>query len=82
MPVRLLVPYDRGAVIDRLHGLATDIRLESTAEGTIVGARVPRSEAERYASLRIDQASGGEKDGDARDDDGDDGDDGAGREVG
>ncbi len=62
VPVRLLVPYDRGAVIDRLHGLATDIRLESTADGTIVAARVPRSEAERYASLRIDLEPGGESD--------------------
>jgi GTP-binding protein HflX len=58
VPVRLLVPYDRGAVIDRLHGLATDIRLESTAEGTIVAARVPPSEAERYASLRLDRTAG------------------------
>ncbi len=54
MPVRLLVPYDQGAVIDRLHGVATDIRQESTAEGTIVEARLPHREANRYAALRTD----------------------------
>jgi len=52
--VRLLVPYDQGAVIDRLHGLATDIRQESTPEGTIIAARLPQREADRYAALRID----------------------------
>ena len=54
MPVRLLVPYDQGAVIDKLHGVATDIRQESIAEGTIIEARLPRREANRYAALRID----------------------------
>ena len=52
--VRLLVPYDQGAVIDRLHGVATDIRQESTAEGTLIDARLPLREANRYAALRID----------------------------
>ena len=56
--VRLLVPYDKGAVIDRLHGVATDIRQESTPEGTLIEARLPQREANRYASLRIDVASG------------------------
>ena len=65
--VRLLVPYDRGAVIDRLHGVATDIRQESTAEGTIIDARVPRREADRYAALRIDLRDAGPDD---QDDDG------------
>jgi GTP-binding protein HflX len=57
--VRLLVPYDKGAVIDRLHGVATDIRQESTPEGTLIEARLPQREASRYASLRIDVASDG-----------------------
>jgi GTP-binding protein HflX len=52
--VRLLVPYDQGAVIARLHGLATDIRQESTPDGTIIEARLPHREANRYAALRID----------------------------
>ncbi len=52
--VRLLVPYDQGAVIDRLHGVATDIRQESTPEGTVIEARLPLREADRYAALRID----------------------------
>jgi len=60
--VRLLVPYDKGAVIDRLHGVATDIRQESTPEGTLIEARLPQSEANRYASLRIDVAPDGESD--------------------
>ena len=64
VPVRLLVPYDRGAVIDRLHGVATDIRQESTAEGTVITARLPRREADRYAALRIDR-SGEDDDHDA-----------------
>jgi GTP-binding protein HflX len=54
VPVRLLVPYDQGAVIDRLHGVATDIRQQSTPEGTIVEARLPHREASRYAALRTD----------------------------
>ncbi len=54
VPVRLLVPYDQGAVIDRLHGVATDIRQESTPEGTIIRARLPHREANRYAALRTD----------------------------
>jgi GTPase len=52
--VRLLVPYDQGAVVSRLHGLATGIRQENTPEGTIVDARLPLAEARRYAALRID----------------------------
>jgi GTP-binding protein HflX len=54
VPVRLLVPYDQGAVIDRLHGVATDIRQESVADGTLIEARLPLREANRYAALRID----------------------------
>jgi len=71
--VRLLVPYDQGAVIDRLHGVATDIRQESTPEGTIVEARLPHREANRYAALRIDQPEhskiGGAQDDDLETDD-------------
>jgi GTP-binding protein HflX len=58
VPVRLLVPYDQGGVIHRLHGVATGIRQESTAEGTIVEARLPEREARRYASLRTDLPHG------------------------
>ncbi len=66
VPVRLLVPYDQGAVIDRLHGVATDIRQESTAEGTIIEARLPHREANRYAALRTDLPPLDESDDDAR----------------
>ena len=48
------MPYDQGAVIDRLHGVATDIRQESVADGTLIEARLPLREANRYAALRID----------------------------
>ena len=48
------MPYDQGAVIDKLHGVATDIRQESVAEGTLIEARLPLREANRYAALRID----------------------------
>ena len=67
VPVRLLVPYDQGGIVHRLHGLATDIRQENTPDGTIVDARLPQAEANRYAALRIDTAAA---DVDALDDDG------------
>ena len=67
--MRLLVPYDQGAVIDKLHGVATDIRQESVAEGTLIDARLPLREANRYAALRIDlppdDGDGDGSDGDA-----------------
>ena len=85
MPVRLLVPYDQGGVIDRLHGVATDIRQESTADGTIIAARLPLREANRYAALRIDLAAAGHGGGgeaaSAPDDEADGADGGAGRET-
>jgi hypothetical protein len=34
--------------------VATDIRQQSTPEGTIVEARLPHREASRYAALRTD----------------------------
>jgi len=62
-------------VIDRLHGVATDISQESTADGTIVAARLPLREANRYAALRIDlpAVEPGDQDDDAAE---------AGREAG
>ena len=48
VPVRLLVPYTDGAVTGRLRGLGADIHEESTAEGIVVDARLPRAEADRY----------------------------------
>jgi GTP-binding protein HflX len=86
VPVRLLVPYDQGGVIDRLHGVATDIRQESTADGTIIAARLPLREANRYAALRIDltPADPGDDDEAAStgDDEADDAAGRAGREAG
>jgi GTPase len=48
VPVRLLVPYSDAGLTGRLRGLGADIREESTADGIIVEARLPRAEAERY----------------------------------
>jgi GTPase len=47
--VKLLVPYTEGSLVSRLHGLASDLRLENTADGVIVEARLPRGEVGRYA---------------------------------
>ncbi len=80
------MPYDQGAVIDRLHGVATDIRQESTPEGTIIRARLPHREANRYAALRTDLPLPAEPgDRPSQSDDGPSGSDDAsrrGREVG
>ncbi len=58
--VRLLVPYADGAVIDRLRGVVSDLRIEHTAHGVEVQARLPEAEARRYAAYVV------ERRGDAR----------------
>jgi len=58
VPVRLLVPYADGAVTGRLRGLGADIREESTADGIIVEARLPRAEADRYRRYLVDVEPG------------------------
>jgi len=52
--VSLLVPYDRGSLVHRLRGVASDIEQENTPEGVLVRARVPAAEAARYGEFRID----------------------------
>jgi GTPase len=44
--VELLVPYEQGAVISRLHELAGDLEREDTEHGVRVRARVPATVAE------------------------------------
>jgi GTP-binding protein HflX len=46
-PVELLVPYEQGGVISRLHELARDLEREDTAEGVRVRARLPTAVAEQ-----------------------------------
>jgi GTP-binding protein HflX len=46
-PVELLVPYEEGGVLSRLHDLAGDLEREDTAEGVRIRARVPAAAAER-----------------------------------
>ena len=53
VPVRLLVPYAEGAVVGRLRGIAADIEEESTADGVLISARVPRATAARYRRFAL-----------------------------
>jgi GTP-binding protein HflX len=49
--VRLLLPYDRGDLVARVHDQGEVLKLEHTGEGTELHARVPESltgEIERY----------------------------------
>jgi GTP-binding protein HflX len=52
-PVDLLVPYDEGGVLSRLHELAADLERDDTAEGVRVKARVPPSVAERLRPFDV-----------------------------
>jgi GTP-binding protein HflX len=54
MPVELLVPYEQGGVLSRLHELAGDLEREDTAEGVRVRARVPATVAERLRRFDAD----------------------------
>jgi len=51
-PVRLLVPYDEGAVLSELYALGAPIvEREDTAEGVVVVARLLRGDARRFAAF-------------------------------
>jgi GTP-binding protein HflX len=43
--IDILVPYDRGDVVAKVHELGTVLRIEHTAEGTALHAKVPHSMA-------------------------------------
>jgi GTP-binding protein HflX len=54
MAVELLVPYEEGGVLSRLHDLAGDLQREDTAEGVHIHARVPAAVAERLRPFELD----------------------------
>jgi GTP-binding protein HflX len=57
-PVDLLVPYEEGGVLSRLHELAGDLEREDTVAGVRVRARVPASVAERLRDFDRDGRRG------------------------
>jgi GTP-binding protein HflX len=61
--VDLLVPYDEGGVLSRLHELAGDLQREDTPVGVRVRALVPGSVAERLAAFSVNGRGGGTDDG-------------------
>ena len=56
--VRLLVPYADAGLLARLHGVASDISHENTAEGMLVSALLPPAEAQRYAQYSLNRDAG------------------------
>ncbi|HZL64124.1 MAG TPA: GTPase HflX [Thermoleophilia bacterium] len=53
-PMRLLFPYAEAGEMHRLRGVASDVHEEHTADGVIFKARLPVSEAGRYARFLTD----------------------------
>jgi GTP-binding protein HflX len=51
--VDLLVPYEEGGVLSRLHELAGDLEREDTADGVRVRARVPAAVADRLSAFDL-----------------------------
>jgi GTP-binding protein HflX len=54
--LRVLVPYDRGDLVARVHDLGEVLSQEHTAEGTALHARLPEriaAELEPYASVQV-----------------------------
>ncbi len=56
--IELLVPYEQGGIVSRLHELAGEIEREDTAEGVHVRARVPAAVAERLRRFDLNGAPG------------------------
>jgi GTPase len=52
-PVELLVPYEHGAVLSRLHEQAGDLVREDTPEGVRIQARLPAAVAERLRRFDV-----------------------------
>jgi GTPase len=64
--VELLVPYEQGGIVSRLHELAGEIERQDTPEGVRVKARVPAAVAERLRPFDRNGAlpdGSGEQDG-------------------
>jgi GTP-binding protein HflX len=56
-PVRLLVPYDDGAVLSELYSLGTPVEeREDTPEGVRILARLPHRELRRFAQYLVAEA--------------------------
>jgi GTP-binding protein HflX len=56
--VDLLVPYEQGAVVSRLHELAGDLEREDTESGVRVRARVPAAVAEHLRPFELNGRPG------------------------
>jgi GTPase len=54
--IELLVPYEQGGVVSRLHELAGEIERQDTPEGVRVRARVPAAVAERLRPFDLNGA--------------------------
>ena len=52
--LRVLLPYDRGDLVDRIHRTARIVSLEHTGEGTQIHARVRPDLADELAPYRRD----------------------------
>jgi GTP-binding protein HflX len=55
--VELLVPYSDGARLHELHELAGELERTDRADGVLVRARVPATEAHRFADLSVNGAA-------------------------
>ncbi len=50
--VSLLFPYGDGKAIGEVYRIGADVEIDSTQEGVIIRARIPREEAGRYSRFR------------------------------
>jgi GTPase len=57
-PMELLLPYEEGGSLSRLHEVAGEMQREDTAEGVRVRARVPAAAAPRFERFARDGADG------------------------
>ena len=65
--IELLVPYEQGALLSRLHEVAGDLEREDTAEGVRVRARVPAALAERLRPYDLNGRNPQDDDGPRQD---------------